>query len=154
MIDRLMTRIHSHRRGKAQSTRPPSGRLASWTSYTPEEVTTLIVRLGKEGLSSSEVGLRLRDEYGIPLVRPIAGRKMSEVLREGGIERALPEDLNNLLIRAKGLQEHLKVHTADRKNVRSLELLEAKVHQLSKYYKREGKLPPTWKYSAVVAQLS
>lgn len=113
-----------------------------------------MVRLGKEGLSPSKVGLRLRDEYGIPLVRPIAGRKITEVLREGGIKTTLPEDLNNLLIRAKGLQGHLRIHTADRKNVRSLELLEAKVHQLSKYYKREGKLPPTWKYSAVVAQLT
>jgi small subunit ribosomal protein S15 len=37
--------------------------------------------------------------------------------------------------------------------VRSLELIEAKIHRLSKYYKRTGKIPGNWKYSAVIAQL-
>jgi small subunit ribosomal protein S15 len=34
-----------------------------------------------------------------------------------------------------------------------LELIEAKIHRLSKYYKRTGKIPENWKYSAVIAQL-
>ena len=40
------------------------------------------------------------------------------------------------------------------KNVRSLELIEAKIYRLSKYYKAIGILPQDFKYSAVVAQLS
>jgi len=38
--------------------------------------------------------------------------------------------------------------------VRSLELIEAKIYRLSKYYKEIGILPQDFKYSAVVAQLS
>jgi small subunit ribosomal protein S15 len=34
-----------------------------------------------------------------------------------------------------------------------LELIEAKIHRLSKYYKRSGRLSKNWKYSAMIAQL-
>ncbi|MGH9992676.1 MAG: 30S ribosomal protein S15, partial [Nitrososphaera sp.] len=33
------------------------------------------------------------------------------------------------------------------------ELVEAKIHRLSRYYKRMGILPQNWKYAAVIAQL-
>jgi small subunit ribosomal protein S15 len=32
-------------------------------------------------------------------------------------------------------------------------LIEAKIHRLSKYYKRIGKLQKKWKYAAIIAQL-
>jgi small subunit ribosomal protein S15 len=32
-------------------------------------------------------------------------------------------------------------------------LIESKIHRLSRYYKRVGKLPKNWKYAAVIAQL-
>ncbi|MFQ5941124.1 MAG: 30S ribosomal protein S15, partial [Nitrososphaerales archaeon] len=51
------------------------------------------------------------------------------------------------------LQKHLKTHPGDRTNVRSLELLEAKIHRLQKYYKKKGRLPLRWKYSAMIAKL-
>jgi small subunit ribosomal protein S15 len=149
-----LARIHSHRRGKSHSTRPTSKRVPSWVTHSPEEVEALIVKLAKSGLKPSEIGVRLRDEYGIPLVKPILGKSVTDVLRENNLLGDLPEDLERLLARAKRLQEHLAVHRSDRKNVRSLELLEAKIHRLSKYYKRIGRLPQDWKYSAVVAQLA
>jgi len=149
-----LARIHSHRKGKSQSIRPTSKRVPSWVTHSPEEVEALIVKLAKSGLRPSEIGIRLRDEYGIPLVKPILGRSITDVLKENNLQGDLPEDLERLLARAKRLQEHLAVHRSDRKNVRSLELLEAKIHRLSKYYKRIGRLPQEWKYSAVVAQLA
>ena len=141
------------RRGKSHSIRPTSKRVPSWVTYSPDEVITLIVKMAKEGLTPSEIGLRLRDEYGIPLVKPLLGKGILQVLEENNLKPKLPEDLDRLLQKAKRLQAQLKVHKSDRKNVRSLELLEAKIHRLSKYYKRIGWLPPTWKYSTVVAQL-
>ena len=149
-----MARIHSHRRGKAHSTRPTSKRVPSWLTYSPDEITTLIVKLAKEEMTPSQIGIRLRDEYNIPLVEPILGKSIVEVLAENELTPKLPEELERIISRARKIQAHLKAHKADRKNVRSLELLEAKVHRLSKYYKRVGVLPPTWKYSTVVAQLA
>lgn len=149
-----MARIHSHRKGKSHSTRPTSKRAPSWVTHSPEEVEALIVKLAKSGLKPSEIGIRLRDEYSIPIVKPILGKSLSDVLKENKLLGDLPEDLERLLARARRLQEHLAVHKSDRKNVRSLELLEAKIHRLAKYYKRIGRLNPDWKYSTVVAQLA
>jgi len=109
--------------------------------------------MAKDGLTPSEIGLRLRDEYSIPLVKPIVGKSVLEVLDENGLGPPMPEDLDRLMKRAKKLQGHLKAHKSDRKNIRSLELIEAKVHRLSKYYKSKGLLPKNWKYSTVIAQL-
>ncbi|MFN3621711.1 MAG: 30S ribosomal protein S15 [Nitrososphaerales archaeon] len=149
-----MARIHSHRKGKSHSTRPTSKRVPSWVTHSPEEVEALIVKLAKSGLKPSEIGAKLRDEYNIPLVKPLLGKSVTEVLKENNLLSDLPEDLERLIARARRLQEHLKVNKSDRKNVRSLELIEAKIHRLSKYYKRIGRINPNWKYSAVIAQLA
>ena len=42
----------------------------------------VIVKLAKEGQSPSQIGLHLRDTYGIPSVRAAIGRKVSKVLAE------------------------------------------------------------------------
>jgi small subunit ribosomal protein S15 len=126
----------------------------SWLTYSPDEITTLIVKLAKDGFNPSQIGLELRNEYNIPLVKPILGMSIRNVLEENGIKQSMPEDLDALLNSAKRLKDHLKRNKGDRKNVRSLELLEAKIHRLSKYYKRKGLLQKSWKYSAVIAQLA
>lgn len=149
-----MARIHAHRKGKSHQTRPTSKSTPSWLTYSPDEVSTLIVRLAKEGLPPSQIGIKLRDEYGIPLVKPILGKSITEVLEENDLGLQIPEDLQNLLNKARRLQQHLAIHKSDRRNIRSLELVEARIHRLSKYYKRIGKLPKDWKYKAVIAQLA
>ena len=148
-----MARIHVHTHGKSHSTRPTSKAPALWLSLNREQISDLVLQLAKEGLSPSEIGLRLRDAHGIPLVKPALGKSMSELLTENNIKSDMPEDLDKLVRKALGLQKHLRVHNSDHRNVRSLELVESKIHRLSKYYKREGRIPKTWKYAAVIAQL-
>lgn len=104
-------------------------------------------------MSPSEIGVALRDQHAIPLVKPVFGRSLTEVLADNNIKPDMPEDLDKLVKKALGLQKHLKVHNSDHRNVRSLELVEAKIHRLSRYYKRMGILPQNWKYAAVIAQL-
>ena len=149
-----MTRIHSNSRGKSQSFRPTSRVAPSWLSLSPDELTALIIKLSKEGLGPSQIGLSLRDQHSIPSVRAILGKSLNAILKENNLAMTTPEDLDHLVRRAAALQNHLKTHHGDRKNIRSLELLEAKIHRVSKYYKREGIIPVSWKYSAVVAQLA
>ncbi|MCP8312601.1 MAG: 30S ribosomal protein S15 [Candidatus Methylarchaceae archaeon HK02M1] len=148
-----LARIHSPNKGKSQSIRPISKRTPSWLTYSTDEIVTLIVNMAKDELTPSEIGVRLRDEYNISLVKPILGKSISEVLEEHDLGLSIPEDLNRLIKQAKRLQDHLKTHKGDRKNVRSLELIEAKIHRLAKYYKGKERLPPKWKYSTVIAQL-
>ena len=148
-----MGRLHSHRHGQSHSIRPTVLKSPSWVKQTPEEIEELIVKYAKEGLTTSQIGVKLRDQHAIPLVRPIIKKSVKQVLEEKGIKSDMPEDLNNIVNKALGLQKHLKTHKSDRRNVRSLELLEAKVHRLSSYYKKIGRIPDTWKYKSVIAQL-
>ncbi|HEV8387949.1 MAG TPA: 30S ribosomal protein S15 [Nitrososphaera sp.] len=148
-----MARIHVHTHGKSHSTRPTSKSSPSWLTQSQDQVSALVVKLSKDGLSPSEIGLNLRDHHAIPLVKPVVGKSMTDILTENNIKPEMPEDLEKLLTKALGLQKHLKVHNSDHRNVRSLELIEAKIHRLSKYYKRKDRLPQNWKYAAVIAQL-
>ena len=148
-----MARIHAHTHGKSHSTRPTSKDVPPWLTESQEKVSSLIVGLGKEGITPSEIGLRLRDEYAIPLAKPILGKAIADVLVDNDIRRDMPEDLEHLVMKALGLQKHLRTHNSDHRNVRSLELIESKIHRLSKYYKRIGKIKKNWKYAAVIAQL-
>lgn len=150
----ILARIHSHRHGKSHQTRPPSKGPPSWVRSTPDEVRAVILKLAKEGMPQSRIGLTLRDDYGVPLAKPVLGKSIGRVLAEGKVSPKLPQDLQDLIERAQRVQRHLKIHGSDRKNVHSLELVEAKVYRLSKYYKEMGMLPSDFKYTAVVAQLA
>jgi|TARA_B100002003_G_C13917151_1_gene446089 small subunit ribosomal protein S15 len=114
----------------------------------------MVVKFSNDGLNQSQIGLKLRDEYNIPLVKSIVGKSVGKILVDNNIKTEIPEDLNNMLNKAVILKTHLQNNNGDRKNIRSLELLEAKIHRLSKYYKSKQLLDKKWKYSTVVAQLS
>lgn len=149
-----MGRLHSHRHGKSHSIRPVTPTAPSWTTPDPEVVEGLIVKYSKEGLTPSQIGIKLRDQHAVPLTKLVTGGKtVGRILRDGDLESEMPEDLENIVKKAVGLQRHLKANKGDRRNVRSLELIEAKVHRLSVYYKRIGRIPQNWKYKSVVAQL-
>jgi len=148
-----MGRLHSHRHGQSHSIRPVTPSSPTWVKQSAQEIEELILKYAKDGLTTSQIGVKLRDQYAIPLVRSITKKSITEILEQKGIKQEMPEDLNNIVRKALGLQKHLKTHTSDRRNVRSLELLEAKVHRLSSYYKKIGRIPKTWKYKSVIAQL-
>ena len=148
-----MGRLHSHRHGQSHSIRPITPSSVTWVKQNAQEIEELILKYAKDGLTTSEIGVKLRDQYAIPLVRSITKKSITEILEQKGIKQEMPEDLNNIVRKALGLQKHLKTHTSDRRNVRSLELLEAKVHRLSSYYKKIDRIPKTWKYKSVIAQL-
>ena len=150
---RPMGRLHSHRHGQSHSIRPITPSSATWVKQNAQEIEEIILKYAKDGLTTSEIGVKLRDQYAVPLVRLITKKSITEILEQNGIKQEMPEDLNNIVKKALGLQKHLKTHTSDRRNVRSLELLEAKVHRLSSYYKKIGRIPKTWKYKSVIAQL-
>ena len=148
-----MTRIHSHRRGKSQSFRPINKKV-DWVKLTSEQINEIISKLNKDGLRPSQIGIVLRDQYTVPSVRAVVGKKMKEILEDIDASPTIPEDLDSLVKRAVRLQNHLKSNKGDRKNVRSLEMIEAKIHRVSKYYKTKNTIPKDLKYKAMVAQLT
>jgi small subunit ribosomal protein S15 len=148
-----MGRMHTHRHGKSHSIRPVTLRAPSWITLSPKEIEDLVTKYAKDGLTPSQIGIKLRDQHAIPLIKPITKKSIGEILEEKNLMPEMPEDLENIVNKAVGLQKHLKANKGDYRNVRSLELIEAKVHRLSVYYKRIERIPKTWKYKSVVAQL-
>jgi small subunit ribosomal protein S15 len=141
-------------KGKSHQIRPVSKRPPSWCKYQPEEVEALIVKLGKEGNSPSRIGTILRDQHAIPLARPIIGKRVMKVLKENELAPSLPEDLASLLKKAESLGLHLEKNRTDQINKRALQLIEAKIYKISRYYKRVGILPPNWKYEPKIASIT
>jgi small subunit ribosomal protein S15 len=141
-------------KGKSHETRPVSKRAPNWCKYQPEEVEALIVKLAKEGNSASRIGTILRDQYSVPLSRPITGKRILKIMKENELAPAFPEDLASLLKKAESLGLHLERNRTDLYNRRALQLIEAKVHKLSRFYKKEGILSATWKYEPKIASIT
>ncbi len=49
----------------------------------------------------SSIGTILRDQYAIPLVKPITGKSISDTLKSANLAPAMPEDLANLMKKAQ-----------------------------------------------------
>jgi len=140
-------------KGKSHQIRPVSKRPPSWCKYEPEEVEALVVKLGKEGNTPSRIGTILRDQYAIPLAKPITGQTVTKMLKKAGLAPTMPEDLGSLLKTAESLSVHLEKNKGDLNNKRSLQIIEARIYKLSRYYKRQGILAKNWKYEAKIASL-
>jgi small subunit ribosomal protein S15 len=87
-------------------------------------------------------------------VKPIVGKSISDVLQGAGLAPSLPEDLSNLMKKAQSLAVHMDKNKKDLHNKRSMQIIEARIHKLSRYYKREGVLPKNWKYVAKIASVT
>jgi len=141
-------------KGKSHSVRPVSRRPPSWCRYQPEEVEAFVIKLAKDGHSLSKIGTILRDQYAIPLVKPITGKSISDILESAGLAPSMPEDLADLIKKAQSLAVHMEKNKKDLHNKRSMQVIEARIYKLSRYYKRKGVLPPKWKYEAKIAIIS
>jgi small subunit ribosomal protein S15 len=139
-----MARMHARRKGVSGSTRPLTSTVPITT--TPEEVQKLVIELRNSGLSSSQIGIVLRDTYGIPNVKSVTKKSLTELLRDGGVAPELPEDLFNLITKALNLRDHLEENKKDLHNKRALQLTESKIRRLVRYYKNKAVLPSEWSY--------
>jgi len=148
-----MARMHSPRKGKSHSKRPIRLETPDWFQKTPEEVEELILKLAKEGHQPSMIGLILRDQYGVPLIKAITGKTITQILKEKEQALKVPEDLFHLIKRAINLHRHLETSNKDLHSQYGLRLIESKVRRLVKYYRVKGVLPLDWKYSPEQAAL-
>ncbi len=136
----------AYMRGRSRSTRPVSKRPPNWVIYQPDEVKALIINLAREGKPQSIIGNILRDEHGIPLVKPIVGHGILRVLQDAELAPRIPEDLYNLMVKSTKLRRHLDRNRKDFHNKRGLQLSEAKIYSLTRYYKKRGMLPQDWRH--------
>jgi small subunit ribosomal protein S15 len=125
----------------------------AWVTLNATEVEDLITKMAKDGYTSARIGLMLRDQYGVPDVKLLTGKCVTEIMKDKGVSPALPEDLSSLMRRAIALNVHLKENRGDHSNMRGLQLIESKIRRLEHYYKDNGIIPADWKYSLKTAEL-
>jgi small subunit ribosomal protein S15 len=147
-----MAKMHSKKRGKSRSKRPLRTSPPTWSEYSREEVTDLVLKYRREEYTPSVIGTVLRDQHGIPSVKLATGKKITRILSEQELQPKLPEDLTNLMKQAVNLRKHLEENPKDLHSRRGLQLCESKIRRLVKYY-RGRKLPPDWRYDPERAEL-
>jgi small subunit ribosomal protein S15 len=140
-------------KGKSHSIRPIESGAPKWVKSSAEEVESIVMDVAKKGVPQSQIGILLRDQYGIPLTRQLTGKKLGKVLSEKGLAPELPEDLFNLIKHTGAIRRHLEEHPMDMNSKRGLQILESKINRLAKYYISAGKLPRDWKYSPEKASI-
>lgn len=139
-----MARMHSRAKGKSGSKKPIK-KVPSWAPYKGKDVEKLIVKYSKAGKSSSEIGLILRDSYGINSVKALTEKSVSQILAENSLTKKLPEDILNLIKKMISIKTHLEKNRLDQTANRGFTLTDSKIRRLVKYYKNTKKLPEDWK---------
>lgn len=148
-----MARMHSRRKGKSGSKKPVKKVKPVWIRYTGKEIEQLVTKLSKSGNTPSEIGVALRDTYGVPDVKTLTKKKISKILDENKVAPKLPSDLASLIKRDIAIMKHMEINKKDMTAKRGLLLTESKIRRLTKYYKRVGKLPRDWSYDRSKAKL-
>ncbi len=136
--------MHSRKKGKAGSRRP-HGDKPAWTSYSEKEIAKLAQKYQKQGKSTSEIGMIMRDTYGIASVRAITGKKIGAHLDAAGLKKEIPEDMMDLIKRLVAIQTHIEKNKQDQTAKRGRLLTDSKIRRLEKYYKSTGRLSKEWK---------
>ena len=148
-----MARIYSRARGQHGSTKPSKKSVPSWTRYKPKEAELLVQKLAKEGHSTSEIGVILRDSYGVPDVRTLTGKRVADILKEKNLLPKIPEDLMSLIKRSVQIRKHLQLNKHDESANRGLHITESKIRRLVNYYIKAGKLPKDFKFDEASLRL-
>lgn len=141
-----MAKRYSRAHGKSGSTKPAEMKEPSWNRYKGKEIELLIVKLAKEGMSASEIGMHLRDSYGIPDTKLITKKSITKILKEKDVLPEIPEDLFAVIKKSVQLSKHLEENKQDMTAKRGLQLTDSRIKRLVEYYKKSNRLPENFKY--------
>ena len=147
-----MARMHSRKHGRAGSRKPSTKTPPSWVQLGSQETIEIVVKPPREGHDEATIGRPLAADHGVPSVKNITGKTISQILSEAKVAGAYPRDLMDLIKKAVKLHKHIKTNGTDIHNGTILKRTESKVKRLVKYY-RGKKLPADWKYDPEQAAL-
>ncbi len=124
-----------------------------WVDYQPAEIEELVMTLSNQGMSPPQIGMALRDQYGVVNVKALTHKRIHAILTEKGLVQDIPTDLLNLIERSVALRKHMDINKKDYSALRGYRITVSKIRRLAHYYVKEGKLPATWKYTPETAAL-
>ena len=146
-----MGRVYGKGKGISSSAHPYRRNPPSWVKMKPEQVKDHICKLARKGLMPSQIGVTLRDSFGVPLVANVTGTKILRILKVAQLAPKLPEDMYCLIKKAVSIRKHLEKNRKDKDGKFRLILVESRIHRLARYYKRVKALPANFKYTSASA---
>ncbi|KAJ3428600.1 40S ribosomal protein S13 [Anaeramoeba flamelloides] len=146
-----MGRMFGSGKGISRSARPYKKTPPSWLKITPKQVIEEICKMAKKGLTPSQIGIHLRDLFGVGQVKSVTSNRILRILKANGLAPKIPEDLYHLIKKAVSIRKHLEKNRKDKDAKFHLILVESKIYRISRYYKKTRQLPPNWKYSSSTA---
>jgi ribosomal protein S15P/S13E len=102
----------------------------TWIKISEKELVDIIKDLSQK-YAPSQVGMILRDQYGVPTTR-VFGKKLKKYLEDLGIETK--EDLVNAEKKVDSLKEHMKNNTGDKRSKHKLQKAQAHLNRTKRYY--------------------
>lgn len=136
--------MHSKGKGISGSTTPYVRESPEWLDANIDEIESKIVAYAKKGLTLSEIGTILRDEYQIGNMKFFSGRKLLMVLIKNNLAPQIPEDLSALVKKAVNIRKHLESNRQDIDSKYRLILVESRISRLSRYYKTKKIVSANW----------
>ena len=124
-----------------------------WIEYKPIEIEGVIVKLANAGSTPSEIGMMLRDQYGIPNVAKVTGQKIEKILEKNKLHTDIPRDLINLIRKSVELEGHLQKNRKDFTAKRGYINTVSKIKKLVNYYHKSGRVSKDWRYTPERAAL-
>ncbi|MFB6100454.1 MAG: 30S ribosomal protein S15 [Candidatus Nanohalobium sp.] len=143
-----MSRMHKEAHGSSGSSKPVDKDNPDWVEFGEDEIIEIVLELREEGLDPAEIGLKLRDQYGVPSVKQATGKKLTEILEEEDVAPEMPEDLKNLVEKAESIEDHVEENPSDEQAKRQLELTKAKIRKIADYHREEGNISEDWEYES------
>ena len=101
-----------------------------WLKTKEEDLKKIIAELADK-YQPAQIGLILRDQYGIPTTK-VYGKKLKQYLTELGIEKN-PE-LENATKKLEKMRQHLKKNITDKKAKHKFQKAQSRHNVLKKYY--------------------
>ncbi len=143
-----MAKGHSEAKGT-----PKTAKKADWVEQDSSEIEQIIVDSANAAMTPSEIGMLLRDQYGIPSIKDATGLTVEKVLAKHGLLSDIPREILNLIKRSVVLQKHMQTNKKDQTAKRGYLLAVSKIRRLTRYYHRTGKLDKIWRYTPETAAL-
>ena len=141
-----MARHYSRRKGKSGSKKPLNIDNSQWVNKDIKAVKEKIIELAKSGKNASQIGIVLRDSYAVPDAKALTGNSITQILKEGGIQKEVPDDLLALIKRDIVIAKHIQKSKHDMTAKRGQQLTLSKINRLVGYYKANKVLPSNWVY--------
>jgi small subunit ribosomal protein S15 len=100
-----------------------------WLKMSEEELRKLVLELS-EKYQPAQIGLILRDQYGVPTTK-VFGKKLSAYLREAGKNEFF--EVKNIEKKVAKIKEHMKNNGQDKKAKHKFQKANSRLNALRKY---------------------